>query len=127
MGIGLLIPWNAFITAADFFAAKYPGRHADRLMTVAYLPVQLVVLAVMIRYDVHLPTRPRIIAGFGVFAAIMLVVPLVRTLSALLTSRQVCNLSAPPPCIYSVHALAWQPCEQGAHCSWRQCRLGPCD
>ena len=26
MGIGLLIPWNAFITAADFFASKFPVR-----------------------------------------------------------------------------------------------------
>ena len=53
------------------------GQHADRLFTVAYLPVQLMVLAAMIHYDTHLPTRPRIIAGFISFAGIMLFVPLV--------------------------------------------------
>lgn len=26
LGTGLLFPWNAFITAADFYAERYPVR-----------------------------------------------------------------------------------------------------
>ncbi len=38
LGAGTLYPWNAFISAADYFEVIYPGRHSDRLFTVAYLP-----------------------------------------------------------------------------------------
>ncbi|KAF8069407.1 ETN8 [Scenedesmus sp. PABB004] len=76
LGSGVLAPWNAFITAADYYEAVFPGRHVDRLFTVTYLPICLALLGVMIRWS-GLPLRPRILTAFAGFTAVMLVVPLV--------------------------------------------------
>ena len=65
-----------FSMQADLAVVK--GRHADRLFTVCYLPVQLLILLIMIVYDLHLPLRPRITLGFATFVLVMpAVVPLV--------------------------------------------------
>eukprot|EP00879_Flechtneria_rotunda_P020907 GHRR01022014.1.p1 GENE.GHRR01022014.1~~GHRR01022014.1.p1 ORF type:complete len:361 (+),score=107.86 GHRR01022014.1:100-1182(+) len=74
LGSGILAPWNAFITAADYFEAVFPGRHMDRLFTIAYLPVCLFLLGVLINYNT-IPVRPRILSSFAGFTAIMAVVP----------------------------------------------------
>eukprot|EP00775_Hariotina_reticulata_P011647 gene11647-11792_t len=78
LGSGILAPWNAFITAADYFEAVFPGRHMDRLFTIAYLPVCLLLLAVMIKYN-NLPVRCRILTSFASFTLIMAIIPLVDT------------------------------------------------
>ena len=76
LGAGLLAPWNALLLAADYYALLLPGRHVDRALTLAYLPVCLALLAAFAR-------RPgargaRVAAGFGGFALAMLSVPAVR-------------------------------------------------
>lgn len=76
LGSGVLAPWNAFITAADYYELVYPGRHVDRLLTVAYLPVCLLVLGVMVKFN-RAAVRQRILTSFAGFFLIMLVVPLV--------------------------------------------------
>ncbi|KAF6258945.1 nucleoside transporter-domain-containing protein [Scenedesmus sp. NREL 46B-D3] len=76
LGSGILAPWNAFITAADYFEAVFPGRHMDRLFTVAYLPVCLLMLGLLIKFN-SLPGRPRILFSFAGFVLIMLAVPLI--------------------------------------------------
>jgi hypothetical protein len=48
----------------------------DRLFTVCYLPPCLVLLGATIRFNT-LPARPRILAAYALFTAIMLVLPLV--------------------------------------------------
>lgn len=40
LGVGVLAPWNAIITAADYWQATYS--HADRLFSICYLPTTLV-------------------------------------------------------------------------------------
>jgi equilibrative nucleoside transporter 1/2/3 len=34
LGAGILFPWNAYITAVDYFEVLYPGRHIDRVLGV---------------------------------------------------------------------------------------------
>ncbi|KAF2292727.1 hypothetical protein GH714_027661 [Hevea brasiliensis] len=37
LGLGFLLPWNAFITAVDYFSYIYPGVSVDRIFAVAYM------------------------------------------------------------------------------------------
>ncbi|GLI59808.1 hypothetical protein VaNZ11_001774 [Volvox africanus] len=77
LGAGMLAAWNALITATDYFGAVYPGWHTDRLFTVSYLPVCLLMLMVGIRYP-DLPPQPsRIRLGYAGFTLAMAAVPLV--------------------------------------------------
>lgn len=57
------------------------GRHADRLFSICYLPVQLLVLASMMYDESRWPTRPRILLGLAGFCVAMIIVPAVRALS----------------------------------------------
>ena len=102
LGSGLLFPWNAFITAADYFESEFPvsstlgcstsllaglvqsaepcctqGRHTDRLITVCYLPITLVMLLVMIHYNHCTNIALRISGGMAGFCLSMIAVPLV--------------------------------------------------
>jgi equilibrative nucleoside transporter 1/2/3 len=77
LGCGFLAPWNAFITAVDYFAAVFPGRHIDRLFTVAYLPPCLISLVLFTVYSPPSSLHARILAGYIGFTIILLAVPLV--------------------------------------------------
>jgi equilibrative nucleoside transporter 1/2/3 len=48
----------------------------DRLFTVAYLPVCLLMLGLLIKFN-NMPGRPRILFSFAGFVLIMLAIPLV--------------------------------------------------
>ncbi|KAL4428588.1 hypothetical protein ABPG77_008900 [Micractinium sp. CCAP 211/92] len=76
LGLGTLLPWNALITAADYWEARYPGKHTDRLLTVAYLPVNLVVIAAMVHWHARLRPALRISAGLVGFTLAIAAVPL---------------------------------------------------
>lgn len=80
------MPWNAFITAADYYAKEFPGKHVDRLITVCYLPVNLLVLAILMFCDSRHEnrwTRTRIFFGFCIYSISMFLVPLLDKLGAL--------------------------------------------
>lgn len=53
------------------------GRHTDRLITVCYLPVTLVMLLVMIHYNHRTNIALRISGGMAGFCLSMIAVPLV--------------------------------------------------
>ncbi|KAG7032273.1 Equilibrative nucleotide transporter 1, partial [Cucurbita argyrosperma subsp. argyrosperma] len=40
--ISYFFPWNAFITAVDYFAYIYPNTHVDRIFPVAYTLAHLI-------------------------------------------------------------------------------------
>ncbi|DBB06968.1 TPA: hypothetical protein ACH3X3_009618 [Trebouxia sp. C0006] len=75
LGAGLLFPWNAFITAADYFELEFPGQHTDRLITVCYLPVTLAMLLLMIHYNDRTNIALRIVGGMAGFCISMIAVP----------------------------------------------------
>lgn len=52
----------------------------DRLFTIAYLPVCLLLLGVTIKFN-SIPGRPRILTSFAAFTLIMLTLPLVSDLT----------------------------------------------
>ena len=53
------------------------GRHADRLFTVCYLPVNLAVLLLVVRHHTRVRPLLRIVGGFVGFTLAVSAVPLV--------------------------------------------------
>ncbi|EFN52799.1 hypothetical protein CHLNCDRAFT_138452 [Chlorella variabilis] len=93
LGCATLFPWSALITAADFWESQFPGKHMDRLLTVAYLPANLAALAVLLRHGSRLTPRMRVVGGFTGYTAIMLAVPLQAKLLTPSTPVLVCLLA----------------------------------
>ncbi|XP_050206171.1 equilibrative nucleotide transporter 1 [Mercurialis annua] len=75
LGVGFLLPWNAFITAVDYFSAIYPGVPVDRIFAVAYMLVGLCCLAVIVCYAHVSDAYVRINVGLAVFVVSLLIVP----------------------------------------------------
>ncbi|EEF36986.1 equilibrative nucleotide transporter 1 [Ricinus communis] len=75
LGVGFLLPWNAYITAVDYFSAIYPGVSVDRIFAVAYMLVGLCCLLVVIFYSRVSDAYIRINVGLLFFVVALLVVP----------------------------------------------------
>lgn len=73
------------------------GAHTDRLLTISYLPVNLAVIAAMVRLHGRISTRLRVLGGLAGFTATVATVPLVSAAAA---------------------AAAW--CA-GVQCTWQEC------
>jgi equilibrative nucleoside transporter 1/2/3 len=76
LGLGFLLPWNAFITAVDYFSYIYPDVSVDRIFSVAYMVMGLACLVVIILFYAHKSDAYlRINLGLGLFIVALLVVP----------------------------------------------------
>ena len=73
LGVGILLPWNAYVTAVDYFAAIHPNAHVDRLFGVLYFLPNLSTLPFVLRFAHLAAPRLRVRFGFGVFLACLLV------------------------------------------------------
>ncbi|KAJ8759001.1 hypothetical protein K2173_003239 [Erythroxylum novogranatense] len=76
LGLGFLLPWNAFITAVDYFSYIYPGVSVDRIFAVSYMLVGLLCLVVIVFYAHRSDAYVRINAGLALFVVSLLVVPI---------------------------------------------------
>lgn len=75
LGAGLLFPWNAFITAADYFAALYPGSHIESIFPVAYMIPELLTLIGLLLFAKRDTSEARIAYGLATYLVLILVVP----------------------------------------------------
>ncbi|KAF8378093.1 hypothetical protein HHK36_029429 [Tetracentron sinense] len=75
LGAGFLIPWNAFITAVDYFSYLYPDTSVDRVFSVVYMVVCLVCLLIIVAYAHKSDAFIRINVGLVLFTLSLLVVP----------------------------------------------------
>ncbi|KAI3814994.1 hypothetical protein L1987_14644 [Smallanthus sonchifolius] len=48
LGAGYLVPWNAFITAIDYFQYLYPTKHINKVFSVGYISAAVTVLFTLI-------------------------------------------------------------------------------
>ncbi|KAG0476710.1 hypothetical protein HPP92_013087 [Vanilla planifolia] len=80
LGMGFLLPWNAFITAVDYFSYLYPAAPVDRVFAVAYMISCLVPLLVIVGWAHLSAATIRINTGLVLFTASLLVVPVVDVL-----------------------------------------------
>ncbi|GFY91050.1 equilibrative nucleotide transporter 1 [Actinidia rufa] len=75
LGAGYLLPWNAFITAVDYFSYLYPEASVDRVFEVVYMLVGLVGLLFVVAYVHKSDSFIRINVGLALFVVSLLVVP----------------------------------------------------
>lgn len=79
LGAGNLLPWNALITAVDYFGYLYPRMHVDRAFPVAYMGSSLLVLVLLICCSSwnKLPCfRKRMNLGFSMFILVLMTAPI---------------------------------------------------
>ncbi|XP_052173925.1 equilibrative nucleotide transporter 1-like [Diospyros lotus] len=76
LGAGYLLPWNAFITAVDYFSYLYPDSSVDRVFAVAYMLVGLVCLLFIVAYAHRSHSHVRINIGLALFVVSLVVVPI---------------------------------------------------
>ncbi|XP_047176489.1 equilibrative nucleotide transporter 1 [Vigna umbellata] len=77
LGFGYLLPWNAFITAVDYFSYLYPDTSVDRVFAVVYMLIGLVGISLIILYRYSSKAFLRINLGLVLFVVSLLIVPLV--------------------------------------------------
>src|SRR5436305_883185 len=79
LGAGNLLPWNALITAVDYFSYLYPTEHIEKVFSVAYLISSVLVLLVMISWGGWSKTslRLRLNLGFSMFVVSLMVAPMI--------------------------------------------------
>jgi len=71
LGAGNLLPWNALITAVDYFAYLYPTKHVEKVFSVAYMASSVLMLVVMLNF------RFRMNLGFSLFVFSLMVAPVI--------------------------------------------------
>ncbi|KAK6160166.1 hypothetical protein DH2020_003547 [Rehmannia glutinosa] len=76
LGAGYLLPWNAFITAVDYFTYLYPDASVDRVFAIVYMLVGLTSLLFIIAFAHKSNSIVRINVGYVLFLVALLAVPL---------------------------------------------------
>ncbi|XP_076956951.1 equilibrative nucleotide transporter 8-like [Bidens hawaiensis] len=79
LGAGNLLPWNALITAIDYFGHLYPDKHVEKVFSVAYMSSSLLTLVVMINWSNFsklVSFKVRMNIGFTMFVVCLMVTPI---------------------------------------------------
>lgn len=77
LGTGYLLPWNAFITAVDYFDYLYPNRSVDRTFSAVSQPVMLFSLIIIIFFLLRKSNAYfRINLGLMLFTLALITVPI---------------------------------------------------
>lgn len=77
LGAGYILPWNAFVTAVDYFSYLYPDAPVDRLFAVVYMIVGLICLVLILAFSHKSSSFVRINVGLGLFVVALVVVPII--------------------------------------------------
>lgn len=80
LGAAVLLPWNAYISAVDYFDYLYPGTHIDRVFAVVYMFPCLIVLLYLTLNGQHYTTSFRVNGGLALYLLAVVLVPLMDTL-----------------------------------------------
>ncbi|XP_028784217.1 equilibrative nucleotide transporter 8-like [Neltuma alba] len=89
LGAGNLLPWNALITAVDYFAYLYPTKHIEKVFSVAYMASSVLVLVLMMSWPrvwSRMSLRLRMNLGFSLFVLSLMVPPVIDWASAAATA-----------------------------------------
>uniref|UniRef100_A0A0A0LLC1 Equilibrative nucleoside transporter n=1 Tax=Cucumis sativus TaxID=3659 RepID=A0A0A0LLC1_CUCSA len=77
LGLGYLLPWNAFVTAIDYFSYLYPETNIDRIFAIVYMGVSFICLIFIVFYTQNSNSNSsfRINLGLSLFVVTLLLVP----------------------------------------------------
>ncbi|RVX11130.1 hypothetical protein VitviT2T_016680 [Vitis vinifera] len=79
LGAGNLLPWNALITAVDYFGYFYPAKHVEKVFSIAYMSSSVLVLVLMLSWGCwsrKLSFRLRMNMGFFMLVLSLMVAPM---------------------------------------------------
>ncbi|PIN26702.1 Nucleoside transporter [Handroanthus impetiginosus] len=76
LGAGNLLPWNALITAVDYFGYLYPNHHTEKVFSVVYMTSSLLVLVLLLIFRNNLSLRLRMNLGFSMFVVSLMATPM---------------------------------------------------
>jgi len=76
LGAGVLFPWNAFLTAVDYFQDQYPDQHVDRTFCLVYMSFCMTTLALVVYYAFGLSSNWRIYIGFIMYLISLAIIPI---------------------------------------------------
>ncbi|XP_071703851.1 equilibrative nucleotide transporter 8-like [Rutidosis leptorrhynchoides] len=79
LGAGYLVPWNAFITAVDYFQYSYPNKHINKVFSVGYMSASVTVLFTLMCCSSRIKqssVRVRMNVGQSLFILALMVPPL---------------------------------------------------
>ena len=80
LGAGNLLPWNAFITAVDYFGFRYPNKHVEKAFSVAYMTSSVLSLLLVLVWGSRrgrVSPRLALNLGFSMFILSLMVAPLI--------------------------------------------------
>ncbi|XP_016487628.2 equilibrative nucleotide transporter 8-like [Nicotiana tabacum] len=80
LGAGNLLPWNALITAVDYFGYLYPTKHVEKVFSVAYMTSSVLILVLMLswtKWNQTMSLRLRLNLGFSMFVLSLIVTPII--------------------------------------------------
>ncbi|XP_024980390.1 equilibrative nucleotide transporter 8-like isoform X2 [Cynara cardunculus var. scolymus] len=80
LGAGNLLPWNALITAIDYFGHLFPEKHVEKVFSVAYMSSSTLVLIIVIswrNFSRIVTFQVRMNVGFTMFCLSLMVTPLI--------------------------------------------------
>ena len=76
LGAGYLVPWNAYITAIDYFELLYPRGQIGRVFSILYMVPAVFSILLITAFGRNIPSHIRVNAGLVLFIAMLLLVPL---------------------------------------------------
>jgi equilibrative nucleoside transporter 1/2/3 len=77
LGVGLLFPWNALLTAADYFATLYPNFAFSFALSLAFNWPSVIMLLLTIRFGRNFSFTSRVVVGFTIDVLVQVMVPLI--------------------------------------------------
>ncbi|CAK9139779.1 unnamed protein product [Ilex paraguariensis] len=79
LGAGNLLPWNALITAIDYFNNLYPTKHIEKVFSVTYMgsSVSMLLLILIMSWGRKMSFRVRMNLGFSLFVFSLMVSPII--------------------------------------------------
>jgi len=75
LGCGFLIPYQAFITAVDYFTLLYPTRKVEYTFVAVYMVSVFITLMLLVKYYKNASFSVRILGGFSAFLILVIAIP----------------------------------------------------
>jgi equilibrative nucleoside transporter 1/2/3 len=76
LGIGVLFPWNAFISANDYFKEKYKPFPIEFTLPLIYNYPNMIFLLIVSKWGDKWPLRGRLLVGFAIEIFVFAIIPL---------------------------------------------------